>query len=292
MVDGISLHNYFGNEPALSGGKSERFLAQNLDMERQIREIIAVADYVQGLQRSPKRLWLSFDEWNVWYRARGTPEHLDGKGAVRAQAARGGLQPRGRAAHRRLPEHAHAPVRPRARRLPRADRQRHRAAGHQQQGHPAPVHLLSRTRWCSSTRAAACSTSRWRARPTRSAPPACVADFARDEEVPFLDVVATYDAKEKRVAVFALNRDLGNERELALTFEDITPSQRAGLRDSHRTRPQGVQHLREPEQGGEHEARCGEGRCEDDGQAAGALVHRRAPVGLSCPMTSTLAVMR
>src|SRR5205807_7226890 len=22
------------------------------------------------LQKSPKRLWLSFDEWNVWYRAR------------------------------------------------------------------------------------------------------------------------------------------------------------------------------------------------------------------------------
>src|SRR6188472_2731115 len=44
MVDGISLHNYFGNTPELSGGKSERFLAQNLDMERQILEITAVAD--------------------------------------------------------------------------------------------------------------------------------------------------------------------------------------------------------------------------------------------------------
>jgi alpha-N-arabinofuranosidase len=50
------------------------------------------------------------------------------------------------------------------------------------------------------------------------------ADFARDEEVPFLDVVATYDAKEKRVSVFALNRDLANERELALSFDDISPS--------------------------------------------------------------------
>ncbi len=25
---------------------------------------------VRGHQRSPKQLWLSFDEWNVWYRAR------------------------------------------------------------------------------------------------------------------------------------------------------------------------------------------------------------------------------
>ena len=42
----------------------------NLDMDRQIREIAAVCDYVQGLRKSSKRLWLSFDEWNVWYRAR------------------------------------------------------------------------------------------------------------------------------------------------------------------------------------------------------------------------------
>jgi alpha-N-arabinofuranosidase len=50
------------------------------------------------------------------------------------------------------------------------------------------------------------------------------ADFARNEEVPFIDAVASYDAKSGRVAVFALNRDLSNERELALTFEDITPT--------------------------------------------------------------------
>ena len=77
QVDGISLHNYFGNEPDLAGGKAERYLAQNLDMERQIQEITAVADLVQGLYRSPKKRWLSFDEWTVWYRARGA-EHLDG----------------------------------------------------------------------------------------------------------------------------------------------------------------------------------------------------------------------
>src|SRR3972149_11659742 len=40
-------------------------------MERQIHEIAAVCDYVPATLKSPKRLWLSFDEWNVWYRARG-----------------------------------------------------------------------------------------------------------------------------------------------------------------------------------------------------------------------------
>src|SRR5256885_2441906 len=42
----------------------------NLSMDRQIAETVAVCDLVRGHKRSPKKLWLSFDEWNVWYRAR------------------------------------------------------------------------------------------------------------------------------------------------------------------------------------------------------------------------------
>jgi alpha-N-arabinofuranosidase len=71
QVDAISLHNYYGNTQQQTGGDAQRYVAMNLDMERQILEIGAVCDYVQALQNSPKRLWLSFDEWNVWYRARG-----------------------------------------------------------------------------------------------------------------------------------------------------------------------------------------------------------------------------
>jgi alpha-L-arabinofuranosidase len=39
-------------------------------MDRQITESLAVCDLVRGHKRSPKQLWLSFDEWNVWYRER------------------------------------------------------------------------------------------------------------------------------------------------------------------------------------------------------------------------------
>jgi alpha-N-arabinofuranosidase len=49
----------------------------NLSMERQIAETVAVCDLVRGHKRSPKKLWLSFDEWNVWYRAR-TGDAVDG----------------------------------------------------------------------------------------------------------------------------------------------------------------------------------------------------------------------
>ena len=70
-VDGLSLHRYFTNSPADTGGDTSKFLAMNLSMEQQIAETLAVCDLVRGQKRSPKQLWLSFDEWNVWYRARG-----------------------------------------------------------------------------------------------------------------------------------------------------------------------------------------------------------------------------
>jgi alpha-L-arabinofuranosidase len=68
-VDAISLHRYFTNAEE-TAGDSSKFLAMNLSMERQIDEVAAVCDMVRGHKRSPKKLWLSFDEWNVWYRAR------------------------------------------------------------------------------------------------------------------------------------------------------------------------------------------------------------------------------
>jgi alpha-N-arabinofuranosidase len=68
-VDGLSLHRYLGNNDE-TGGDSAKFVAMNLTMDKQIAETLAVCDLVRGHKRSPKKLWLSFDEWNVWYRAR------------------------------------------------------------------------------------------------------------------------------------------------------------------------------------------------------------------------------
>jgi alpha-N-arabinofuranosidase len=69
-VDGLSLHRYIGNTHDETGDDSTKYVAMNLSMEKQIAETLAVCDLVRGHKRSPKRLWLSFDEWNVWYRAR------------------------------------------------------------------------------------------------------------------------------------------------------------------------------------------------------------------------------
>ena len=73
-VDAVSLHRYFDNARE-TNGDSSKFVALNLSMEQQIEQVSAVCDVVRGRKRSRKRLWLSFDEWNVWYRARSGDGH-------------------------------------------------------------------------------------------------------------------------------------------------------------------------------------------------------------------------
>ena len=46
------------------------FLASPDLMDNFIEEVVAIADAVAARRRSPKRIMLSFDEWNVWYRTR------------------------------------------------------------------------------------------------------------------------------------------------------------------------------------------------------------------------------
>src|SRR5215468_599826 len=70
-VDLVSLHIYFENPRA----RTAEFFGNIEAMDQFIHEIVAVADAVAARRRSRKRMMLSFDEWNVWYRAR-TPADL------------------------------------------------------------------------------------------------------------------------------------------------------------------------------------------------------------------------
>ena len=222
QVDGISLHAYYGNTRALTGNGTARYLAMNLDMDRQIREIAAVCDYVQAIRRSSKRLWLSFDEWNVWYRARSGPA-TDGRPRRRAETARGGLQPRGRATRRRVRQHAAPERRARPRRLPRAARQRHRAARHERCRRAPAEHLLPVRVGLQYARGQVLDL-RVESQTYPIAAAGLQADFARNEQVPYVDVVATQDPQNGQACVLMLNRDLDGERELQLEWRDATPT--------------------------------------------------------------------
>ena len=62
-VDYISLHQYFNKV----GEDLGTFLAQTVQMDGFIRSVVATADHVRAKKRLTKPLYLSFDEWNVWY---------------------------------------------------------------------------------------------------------------------------------------------------------------------------------------------------------------------------------
>jgi len=65
-VDYISCHAYY--EPL--DGDYGSFLASAVDMDRFIDSVVATADHVKALRRSAKTMYVSFDEWNVWYQSR------------------------------------------------------------------------------------------------------------------------------------------------------------------------------------------------------------------------------
>jgi alpha-L-arabinofuranosidase len=221
QVDGISLHNYYGNTPQLTANSSSRFLAMNLDMERQIHEVGAVCDYVQGLLKSPKRLWLSFDEWNIWYRARSAP-FRDGKRTFAPRLLEevynledallvGGfvntlLRQAERVRVGCLAQIVNV-IAPLVTNETSVLRQSiyypYAWALKYAQGRVIDL-------WVES------ETYAIKAEGLR-------ADFARDDEVPFLDVVATINS-QGQVSLFMLNRDLNNERDLVLEWRDVTPT--------------------------------------------------------------------
>jgi alpha-N-arabinofuranosidase len=222
QVDGISLHAYYGNTAPLSGNSTARFLAMNLDMDRHIHEISAVADYVQGLQRSPKRLWLSFDEWNVWYRARGGA-FTDGK----------------RTAAPHLLEEVYnledaLLVGGFVNTLLRNSDRVRIACLAQLVNVIAPLvtnetGVLRQTtyypyRWALDYARGRVLDLRVESEMYPIAAAGLQADFARNGSVPFVDVVATLDEPAGQAALLMLNRDLEREREVAVEWADITPS--------------------------------------------------------------------
>ncbi|MEN8160741.1 MAG: alpha-L-arabinofuranosidase C-terminal domain-containing protein [Myxococcota bacterium] len=73
-ADYLSLHNYVGNRT-----DTMDFLACPAAIDRQIEAADAVCRYVAARRRSPKRAYLSFDEWNVWYKT-FQGEHMNGAG--------------------------------------------------------------------------------------------------------------------------------------------------------------------------------------------------------------------
>jgi alpha-N-arabinofuranosidase len=222
QVDGISLHAYYGNTAPLTGNDTARYLAMNLDMDRHIQETAAVCDYVQGLKRSSKRLWLSFDEWNVWYRARGR-DATDGR---RAHAPRlleevynledallvGGL------INTLLRNSDRVLVGCLAQLVNVIAPLVTSASGVLRQSTYFPyAWALRYARGQVFDAHVECETY-----PIRGT--GLQADFSRNADIPYIDIVATLDEKNGQSCVLMLNRDLDSEREVVLEWGSVTPA--------------------------------------------------------------------
>jgi alpha-N-arabinofuranosidase len=222
QVDGISLHAYYGNTQPLTGNRPQRYLAMNLDMDRQIHEIAAVCDYVQALRKSSKRLWLSFDEWNVWYRARsGTA--TDGRRAYAPKLLEevynledallvGGFvntllrnSDRVRVACLAQLVNVIAPLVT-------------NEAGALRQSIYYPY------AWGIKYARGRVLDVRVEAETYPITAAGLQADFARNEQVPFVDLVVTHDAQNRQASALMLNRDVEGEREVVLEWADLMPT--------------------------------------------------------------------
>ena len=62
-VDHISLHMYFGNR----SGNTANYLALNEKLDRYITTVESTINLVKANKRSKHDVYISFDEWNVWY---------------------------------------------------------------------------------------------------------------------------------------------------------------------------------------------------------------------------------
>jgi alpha-N-arabinofuranosidase len=62
-VDYVSLHLYFANHE----NDTPNFLARTLEMDGFIKTVAGICDLVKAKKQSKKQVYLSFDEWNVWF---------------------------------------------------------------------------------------------------------------------------------------------------------------------------------------------------------------------------------
>jgi alpha-N-arabinofuranosidase len=69
-IDYISLHTYIGNRE----NNLESFLAASADVDQRIEVTAGLIRAALAGRRVTRPIYIAFDEWNVWYRARGGSE--------------------------------------------------------------------------------------------------------------------------------------------------------------------------------------------------------------------------
>lgn len=74
-IDYISLHTYIGNPE----NNLEQFLAASQDIDQRIEIVDGLIKAARSGQANARPIYIAYDEWNVWYRARGGGEFATGR---------------------------------------------------------------------------------------------------------------------------------------------------------------------------------------------------------------------
>ncbi|MCI8415988.1 MAG: alpha-N-arabinofuranosidase [Lachnospiraceae bacterium] len=72
-VEYLSLHNYWNN----FADDTASFLAGGMLMDDFIKSVVAICDYIKAKKRTKKEMYLSFDEWNVWYHTKKADTQIE-----------------------------------------------------------------------------------------------------------------------------------------------------------------------------------------------------------------------
>ena len=72
-VDYLSLHIYFSN----ADDDTPNFLGRSLEMDAFIKSVAGICDYIKAKRHSRKQVYLSFDEWNVWFHSHGKDKQME-----------------------------------------------------------------------------------------------------------------------------------------------------------------------------------------------------------------------
>ena len=201
-VDYLSMHNYYADHD----NDSATFLANNVEMDWFISQVASTCDFIKSKKRSKKTMYLSFDEWNVWFHSNEqdskipwweeAPHQLEDVYDFRDAMLVGSLM---------------------ITLLRHADRVKIACLA-QLVNVIAPIMTSDNSAWRQTTFFPFCYTSRYGHGTVLQTLVDCPTyENKRHGTVPYVDSVCIFNEEENELVVFAVNKDL--EEDMTVTLE-------------------------------------------------------------------------
>ena len=205
-VDYLSMHNYYADHD----NDSATFLANNVEMDWFISQVASTCDFIKSKKRSKKTMYLSFDEWNVWFHSNEqdskipwwveAPHQLEDVYDFRDAMLVGSLM---------------------ITLLRHADRVKIACLA-QLVNVIAPIMTSDNSAWRQTTFFPFCYTSRYGHGTVLQTLVDCPTyENKRHGTVPYVDCVCIFNEEENELVVFAVNKDLEEDMDVTLELRQF-----------------------------------------------------------------------